>query len=328
VRLGPRVAMKVAVERQVDRITDAARARIAMIRPILRATLFSLQRERVARLGGHAAITLADLAREYREGSGDCGLCFEYAVHEALQARDPQIHPIVSGIIEDFCGIREGAHSILVGADKSGRSELIDTPDDLLTDESRIMVGKTGQPPKLTRHLNRLVRAFRSPAYREQRPASIRGLWRADLFVGSRNEDRWVATTLKINPTDLEADAELHIGIYPERRRGESPARDDQRNLILCPLPYNAGFMELFSSSFVIVAQVLAADGQTPRPVALPAADDRQVARELAARRAFPLLEVISALAPMAQPDLLESAEAGNQGQAETDAVAPIAQKT
>lgn len=54
--------MKVSVETQVGDITDAARARIAMVRPILVAMVHALKRERVERFGGYYKITLADLA--------------------------------------------------------------------------------------------------------------------------------------------------------------------------------------------------------------------------------------------------------------------------
>src|SRR5205823_146206 len=94
--LGVPLALKIAVERQNDIITDETRARVAMVRPIIRATLFALQAQRVNRLGGYAAITLADVAREYREGDGDCGVCFEYAVHDAIERRDPLIQPRIT----------------------------------------------------------------------------------------------------------------------------------------------------------------------------------------------------------------------------------------
>lgn len=299
-----------------------------MVRPILRATLYALKRERIERLGGYAAITLADLAREYREGAGDCGICFEYAVHDAIRHQDAQIHPLISNVLEDFCGIREGAQSILFGAEKNGALSLIETTASLLSDDSRILVGKKGQPPKLRRHLSKLMKAFRSAGESEELPPSIRGLWRADLFVGSPSEDRWVGTTLKINASDLEGAPGLRIGIYPERKKGEGPSRDEAKNLILCPLPYNAGFMELFYSTFFIMKQFLAADAQLPRPVALPASDDRHVASELVARRQYPVLEVVEALEPIAQPGLLVSSTAGESStSADTSAVAPVAQR-
>lgn len=318
--------MKLAVETQVGTITDAARARIAMVRPILTATLYALARDRVERLGGYQKITIADLAREYREGSGDCGICFEYAVHEAIGRQDPQIHPMISTVLEDFCGIRQGAQSILFGAEKNGAIGLIETAAALLTDESRILVGRTGQPPKLKRHLKTLLAAFRSEKQRAKLPPSISGVWRSDLFVGSPAQDRWIATTLKLNPVDLEGDAGIRVGLYPERRRGEGPSFDAQKNLILCPLPYNSAFMELFYSSFFIVKQVLAADAQLPKPVALPNSDDRQVAAELVARRVYPVPDVVEALEPLAQPQLIASSEVGALAE-KTTAVAPVALK-
>jgi hypothetical protein len=102
-----------------------------------------------------------------------------------------------------------------------------------------------------------IARAFRSEKHRDKLPTCIRGLWRADLFVGSPKPDQWVATTLKIKPTDLEADAGIRIGIYPEKHMGEKPVHDEAKNLILCPLPYEAGFMELFYESFGIVRTFL-----------------------------------------------------------------------
>jgi len=51
-----------------------------MVIPILKASLSSLARDRIDRLGGVEKITLHDLAREVLQGSGDTGICFEYAV--------------------------------------------------------------------------------------------------------------------------------------------------------------------------------------------------------------------------------------------------------
>ena len=85
--------MKLAVEIQAGPVEDETRARVAMVRPILRATLFALSMERIERLGGYAAITLQDLAREWREGDGDCGICFEYAIHDAIEGRAPNPVP-------------------------------------------------------------------------------------------------------------------------------------------------------------------------------------------------------------------------------------------
>ncbi|WP_163785080.1 hypothetical protein [Myxococcus vastator] len=228
-------------------------------------------------------------------------------------------------VLEEFCSISGSARSILFGAEKAGRVSLIEPAATLLTDESRIWVGNRGQPAKLKQYIQIAQTAFRYPEHRDYLPRSIRGIWKADLFIGSPSMDKWVAATLKINSKDLAGAAGLRLGIYPESRKGERPSFDDSRNLILCPLPYNAGFMELFYKSFYIVKQFLAADAYLPKEVALPDSADRYVANELAARRIYPVLDVIEALAPMAQPELVVSRQSAG-GEGETTAIAPIAQ--
>ncbi len=319
--------MKLAVEVQTGPVEDETRARIAMVRPVLRATLFALARERVERLGGYAAVTLHDLAREWREGDGDCGICFEYAIHEAIEHKDPLLVPRIGEVLERHCRIKGNARSILFGAEKGARLELVGTPRGLLTPESRLVVSDRGRPIKLKTYLDRVKRAFSFPQERDLLPRSIRGLWRADLFVGAPAEDRWVATTLKINPAHLEGAPGIRIGIYPERRRDESPSFDATKNLILCPVPYDGGFMELFYSAFFLVKTFLTSDAKLPRPVALPLSIDRSVAKLLEDRRAFPVVDVLEALETLAQPGLLLSSSAGDAySESGTSAVAPIAQ--
>ena len=63
--------------KQISEVEDPVRAKLAMVVPILKATLHSLARDRIERLGGLARVTLHDLAREFREGHGDAGICFE-----------------------------------------------------------------------------------------------------------------------------------------------------------------------------------------------------------------------------------------------------------
>lgn len=321
--------MKLAVEVQGDDITDETRARIAMVRPILRATLFALQGERAERLGGYRKITLHDLAREYREGPGDCGICFEYAIHDAIRDRHRLLYPRISEVLDRFCKISGEARSILFGAEKGKKLEMVETDAGLLTPESRLLVGSRGNPVKLRPYLERVKRAFTLPHERDQLPRSIRGLWRADLFVGAPAMDRWVATTLKTNPSQLEGAAGIRIGIFPEQSKGEGPSFDQAKNLILCPVPYERGFMELFYSSFFLVKSFLVNDARLPKPVDLPVSTDRYVATLLEARRAFPVLDIIEALESLAQPGLLISGSAGDlYSDTATSAVAPVARTT
>jgi len=76
---------------------------------------------------------------------------------------------------------------------------------------------------------------------------------------------------VKINNLELEPARRLRIGIVPTRQ-GDSDRvrRDEGKNLVLCPLPYDASFMEAFYRGWGIVQQFIAADAQLPREVALP----------------------------------------------------------
>jgi hypothetical protein len=57
------------------------------------------------------------------------------------------------------------------------------------------------------------------------------------------------------------------------------------------------------------VRQFIEADAYVPKEVYLPRQAERQVARYLADRREFPVLDVIAALRPLSQPELIRTLE-------------------
>ena len=85
--------------------------------------------------------------------------------------------------------------------------------------------------------------------------------------------------------------------------------KDEAKNLIVCPLPYDGAFMQIFYNAWGIVRQFVTADALLPKEVSLPIPAHRQVASELVARREFPVLDVVEALKPLAQPELLSTNE-------------------
>jgi hypothetical protein len=135
---------------QQEDINNAVQAKFAMVAPVIEATLYSVAVDRIERLGGYTEWTLHDLAREVREGAGDAGICFEWAVHDAIADRNPLIWPLASEVLTDYCGIEDGADSILFGPEKNGRIPIIESVQDALTDESRVYVGNRGQPRETT----------------------------------------------------------------------------------------------------------------------------------------------------------------------------------
>lgn len=304
--------INVRVETQLNEVGDEVSAIVAIIRPILYGLLHALKREVVEEVGGVAAVKVFMLPRLYRPGDGDCGICFEYAVHDAIRRGDPLIIEKVSESMRRHCRVPgQEVASILFGAEKSGAIQLLETASNLLTDNSRVLTGQQAQPIKLKKYINMLSAAFRRPTTRLALPYSISGLWKADLFLGMSDSDRWVGTTVKINPRQLEGARGLRVAIIPSQQgQNDRIQVDEAKNLVVCPLPYDAAFMELFYVAWGIVQQFIAADAKIPKEVSLPIASHRMVARLLEDRRGFPLLDVIESLVPLAQPELLMTNEA------------------
>lgn len=297
--------MQIREETQQNPVAGEVSALVAVVRPILEGTLYALKHEVVTELGGYHAVKLSMLARVYRQGDGDCGICFEWAVHDAISRNDPAILERVDSALKR-CNVPGALRaSILFGAEKSGAAQIIQTASETLTDESRLLSGARGQPVKLKRHLTLVAAAFRRPRARLALPYSISGLWKADLFLGATDSDRWVGTSVKLNAREIEPGRGLRIGIVPTTQGRSDSVRKDG-DLVVCPLPYDASFMEIFYRGWTVVQTFIAAGGKMPAEVALPAPADRYVAKMLVERRNYPVLDVVEALAPLSQPQLLQ----------------------
>jgi len=272
----------------------------------LTGVLYALKADVVAEAGGYEGVKLKMLPRLYRAGDGDCGICFEYAVHEAMNSGDGRVLQRISDAAK-LCNVPGKApKSLLFGLEKSGTQQIIDSADELLTDDSRLLYGTRGQPAKLRRHLNMIAGAFRNRQTRLALPYSIRGLWKADLFVGFSDTDRWVATSVKINPTQLEGAAGLRIGIVPTRSGKTDRVRiDESKNLVICPLHHDGDFMQIFYEGWRTVQAFIEADAKVPKEIDLASPVQREVARILQERREFPLIEVVEAIKKFGQPELL-----------------------
>lgn len=325
--------MRVQEQKQRNLVHDEVLALTAVVRPILTGTLYALKSDVVNEAGGYQNLKLKMLPRLYRAGDGDCGICFEYAVHEAISRGDSSVIERMTDAAK-MCKLEgDTPKSILFGLEKSGAQQLIDTADNILTDDSRLLYGTRGRPANLKRHLEAIAGAFRNRNTRPALPHSIRGLWKADLFFGYPGDDKdyWLGTTVKINTAQLEGSPGLRIGIVPTKQgRSDAVRKDDSRNLVICPLPHDADFMQIFYEGWRIVQAFIGADAQIPKEIDLPRPPDREVARILAERREFPVLDVIEAIAKFGQPELLETdaKQVGAQnlkGHAATDMmVAPL----
>lgn len=300
--------VEIREEHQLNPVADEVSAITAVVGPILTGVLYALKREVAEELGGYENIPLFMLARNHRPGDGDTGICFEYAVHDAVRRGEPSVQERVADALK-LCRVPgKDQASILFGVEKAGNQQLIDTASELLTSESILLPGRAGRPPLLKRHLSSAAAAFRTRGLRSRLPQSIDGLWRADLFLGNSDSEKWVGTSVKINPSDLAGYRGLRIGLVPAvQGRSDAVRKDDRRDLIVCPIPYDGAFVEVFYLAWEVVKTFIAADARVPKEVELPRPPARQVARYLADRREFPVLDVVQALQSLAQPELLRS---------------------
>ncbi len=170
-------AMDIRAQVQRSPVADEVSALIAVVRPILIGLVWGLKAEVVAEVGGRESVKLSMMPRLRRPGDGDLGICFEYAVHDAVRRRDPMVLERVDDALTRLCGLPgQALDSILFAVEKSGSEQLIGTARELVTTESRLMSGTRGQPAKLHKHIEGIARAFRRPAARQALPYSISGV--------------------------------------------------------------------------------------------------------------------------------------------------------
>jgi hypothetical protein len=293
--------------RQNNPVNSEVEALFSVSIPILRGILYSLNRDIVEEVGGYDKISLLMLSRLYREGDGDCGICFEYAVHDAIINNNPSVLDRIDTALTRFCKIKNGdPTSILFGAEKNGAMQLIDSIQEHLTDESTLLPGTKGKPIKLKKHIQGVINAFRKPSEREKLPNSINGLWKADLFVGKAEPDKWIGTTVKINRSQLEAAKGLRMAIVPAKQgKKDSIYVDDIKNLVVCPLPYDHEFTEIFYRAWILVKTFLNSGAKMPAESHLALGADRFVCSYLVDRNKYSVLEVLDAMEVIKQPELI-----------------------
>jgi hypothetical protein len=302
-------SLEIRKEIQQNAVAGEVPAIIAVVRPILAALLYSLKSEVVADYGGHQKVLLRQLARNRAEHDGESGVCFEYAVHDAIVHGDPLVMDRIDTALQRHCKISGGSvNSLLFGVEKTGKINLIESVRDNLTEDSTLLSGSRGRPIKLKNRVDQLAAAFRKTSERNKLPYSISGLWKADLFVGRPEPDQWVGTSVKINQRHLEAARGLRLAIVPaDQGKSDLVRLEESKNLVVVPVPYDGAFMEVFWCAWETVLQVMASDCKLPKEAALPRPPQREVARLLADRRDFPVLDVMEALDPLSQPYLLQT---------------------
>lgn len=97
--------MQLRFQFQQNPVADEVSAITAVIRPILEGVLYALKTDVVAEIGGYENIKLKMLPRLYRPGDRDCGICFEYAVHDALNRNEPSVLERLDNAMTAYCNV-------------------------------------------------------------------------------------------------------------------------------------------------------------------------------------------------------------------------------
>jgi hypothetical protein len=83
--------------------------------------------------------------------------------------------------------------------------------------------------------------------------------------------------------------------------------RDETKNLIICPVPHDQSFMEVFYEGWRLVQTLCNTGFMMPSAAAVPSPVLREVAKVYVERREFPIGEVLEVTQPFAQPHLLDT---------------------
>jgi len=300
--------MEIWEDRQKNPVADEVSALVAVTGPIIAGVLRSVSGEVTSAFGDRGQLPLKMLGRLREEGDGDCGIAFEYAMHNAVVSREPPVAERVADALSK-CGVSgSDPASILFAIEKSGAQELISTEPGLVMENSPVLLSEGRRPVGLREHLAAIGAAFRLPGALLNLAQSIRGLWKSELFLGSADDDQWVSAGVHMNPSPLRPAKALHIAIIPNMP-GHSDAvkLDEHKNVVTCPVPYDGSFIQVFNEGWRIVQALCTSDFQMPGPSDIPGPLHREVARIFVERREFPIGDVLDATRMFAQPGLLTS---------------------
>src|SRR4051794_18703836 len=99
--------MELSLATQQSPVASEVNALLALIRPVLFGIMSNIKSDVLAEAGGWANVKLKMVPRLYLEGDGDIGICFEYAVHDALFSQDPGVCSRMHDALR-ICGIPDG----------------------------------------------------------------------------------------------------------------------------------------------------------------------------------------------------------------------------
>ncbi len=295
---------------QVDRVRlavgGAADAPIAALTAsVLRALLLAASNRRAAGIGSDvASLTLTQLAYISPETPGSFGLAFEVAVHEAINARQPEVCSLVSEAMAGSGVLTSRPRSLLFGAERAAKLGYLEALVQDLGEQPVLRIGaqRRGRPFSLSRWLPHLAQGWRGEA---ALPSDIAKAWKADLLLADAEGSAFVTATVKSNALSLEGGPGLQLGIVPQIGSAWPPGVRTHKGLQVAILPDDGQFLQLLDAAHQTVMFALAKLTGRPllhRPVL---AASKRLAEELIRWGDYPVAEVVATLTRRGQRDLV-----------------------
>jgi hypothetical protein len=296
---------------QDDPPDEYGRALYAVGRSLLRAMLDELGRDDLEDIQtDRSDVTMRQLSKLARldRDKGIRGDGFEWAVHEALLGQEPR----VTGMVSEALGrastyIPNGAvpNSVMFGHERAKHLGFLDAVVDEAGSTARLLPDGRGHPFNFGPWVRIAARGISAES---QLSARIRKVWKTDLFLTDEVGERYLATTIKSQHSQLEGGAGLRIAIVPEAKNLRPGVRFNKKHgLWVVALPDPDGFMGLFNDAYAAVAEAIYKLGKHTQSKywMKPSAKAQRMQAQLEKYGPVPVREIEHALDEAAQQNLL-----------------------
>ncbi len=307
-------AGKVTFLEQMAPIDEYGRALYAVARSVIRALLDSLSNEDLTDLNTPLKrVTMRQLAKVLRldRDKGIMGDGFEWAVHEAILGGEPLvIEPVADAMKRASRFVSSGTpNSLLFGYERARHLGFLDAIVDQAGTEAFLLPEGSGRPYRFGPWV---AKAARGKAAEPELTDRIKHIWKTDLFLACKDDDRYFAATVKSSVRYLEGGRGLRIGIVPEASKGgDEPGvtYNSNHGLWMVTLPDPNGFTGLFNDAYRAVGRAVCAIGkQSPPPYwTKPSAKAQRLQAQLERYPEVVVQEIEAGLNEAAQQDLVST---------------------
>jgi hypothetical protein len=273
---------------QNEPIDEYGRALYAVARSVLRALLDSLSPEDLTDLNTPLdLVRMRQLAKVVRldRDKGMQGDGFEWAVHEAILGGEPTVlEPVGSAMRKASKFIKDAPpSSLLFGYERARYLGFLDAVVDEAGNDSFLLPEGSGRPFKFGPWVAKAAQGAAAEPLLNER---IKKIWKTDLFLTAKGDQRYFATTIKSNFELLEGGKGLRIGIVPEstdKGNASGVRYSSEHGLWVVTLADPNGFMGLFSDAYHAVGRAMCTLGKQSAPpyYVQPSAKGKRVQEQL-----------------------------------------------